>query len=36
MLPPGSSTRLLDGAGHFLQYEQPKVVTDLVLDFLAD
>ena len=36
VLAPGSSTRLLDGAGHFLQYEQPKVVTDLVLDFLAD
>ncbi|MCZ4549642.1 alpha/beta fold hydrolase [Gordonia rubripertincta] len=34
-LPPGSDVRLVQGAGHFLQLEQPDVVADLVLEFLG-
>lgn len=33
-LPPGSDVRLVPGAGHFLQLEQPDVVADLVIDYL--
>lgn len=33
-LPPGSDVRLVQGAGHFLQLEQPDVVADLVIDHL--
>lgn len=32
---PGSRMEVVDGAGHFLQVEQPEVVNGLVLDFLA-
>lgn len=34
-LPPGSETRLVANAGHFLQLEQPVEVNRLVLDFLG-
>ncbi|MCW2666302.1 MAG: alpha/beta hydrolase fold protein [Frankiales bacterium] len=34
-LPAGSAVQLIAGAGHFLQYEQPAVVSRLVLDFLG-
>jgi pimeloyl-ACP methyl ester carboxylesterase len=34
-LPAGSRTRLVEGAGHFVQLEQPEVVAAAVLDFLA-
>lgn len=34
-LADGSKVEFLDGAGHFLQYEQPDRVTRLVLDFLT-
>ncbi|MFZ6005185.1 MAG: alpha/beta fold hydrolase [Actinomycetota bacterium] len=32
---PGSRMEVVDGAGHFLQLEQPDVVNKLVLDFLS-
>jgi pimeloyl-ACP methyl ester carboxylesterase len=35
-LAPGSRAELVDGAGHFLQLEQPDVVNALILDFLAE
>ena len=34
-LSPGSRYEKLEGAGHFLHLEQPKVVGDLVLEFLT-
>jgi pimeloyl-ACP methyl ester carboxylesterase len=34
-LPPGSAFDVVDGAGHFLQLEQPVQVNRLVRDFLA-
>lgn len=34
-LPPGSDVRVVPGAGHFLQLEQPEVVADLVIDHLS-
>jgi pimeloyl-ACP methyl ester carboxylesterase len=34
-LPPGSDVRLVPGAGHFLQLEQPDVVAGLVIDYLS-
>ncbi|GCE44911.1 probable epoxide hydrolase ephC [Rhodococcus wratislaviensis] len=34
-LPPGSETGLIDGAGHFLQLEQPDEVNRRVLEFLG-
>jgi pimeloyl-ACP methyl ester carboxylesterase len=32
---PGSEVVLLDGAGHFLQYDQPDRVAQLVVDFVS-
>jgi pimeloyl-ACP methyl ester carboxylesterase len=34
-LPEGSRAEVIDGAGHFLQYEQPAAVNQLILDFIA-
>ena len=34
-LPPGARFVLLDGTGHFVHIEKPRVVADLVLEFLA-
>jgi pimeloyl-ACP methyl ester carboxylesterase len=34
-LPAGSRAERIDGAGHFLQYEQPERVTGLIMEFLA-
>jgi len=34
-LPPGSDVRIVEGAGHFLQLEQPETVGRLIVDFLA-
>lgn len=34
-LPPGSDARIVEGAGHFLQLEQPETVGRLIVDFLA-
>ncbi len=34
-LPAGSAVEAVEGAGHFLQYEAPRRVTDLVIDFLS-
>jgi pimeloyl-ACP methyl ester carboxylesterase len=36
VLPEGSRVELLEGAGHFLQYEEPARVTELVLEHLGD
>lgn len=33
-LPPGSRFEALEGVGHFVHIEQPRLVADLVLDFL--
>lgn len=35
-LAPGSRFEIVDGAGHFLQLQQPAVVNRLVLDWLAE
>ena len=35
LLAPGSAVEEIDGAGHFLQLEQPDTVNRLILDFLA-
>jgi len=35
MTTPGSSVEIVEGAGHFLQLEQPKVVNDLIVEFLT-
>lgn len=34
-LAPGSRVELLDGVGHFLHLEQPKVVNDLVIEWVT-
>jgi pimeloyl-ACP methyl ester carboxylesterase len=34
-LPPGAVFAPLEGVGHFVHIEQPRVVADLVLDFLS-
>ncbi len=34
-LPPGAVFVPLEGVGHFVHIEQPRVVADLVLDFLS-
>ena len=34
-LPPGARFEALEGVGHFVHIEQPRLVADLVLDFLA-
>jgi pimeloyl-ACP methyl ester carboxylesterase len=35
-MPPGGRLVVLETAGHFVHIEQPKVVADLVLEFLPD
>jgi pimeloyl-ACP methyl ester carboxylesterase len=35
VLPEGSAVQLIDRAGHFLQYEQPDQVADLITDFVT-
>jgi pimeloyl-ACP methyl ester carboxylesterase len=35
-LPPGARLEALDGVGHFVHIEQPRLVADLVLEFLGD
>ena len=35
LLPEGSDVHLLEGAGHFVQYEQPERVADLVVEFVS-
>jgi pimeloyl-ACP methyl ester carboxylesterase len=35
-MPPGGRLVILDNTGHFVHIEQPKVVADLVLEFLPD
>lgn len=35
VLPEGSRAELIEGAGHFLQYEQPAAVNKLIVDFLT-
>jgi pimeloyl-ACP methyl ester carboxylesterase len=35
-LPPGGRLEALEDVGHFVHIEQPKLVADLVLDFLGD
>ncbi len=35
-LPPGARFETLEGVGHFVHIEQPRLVADLVLDFLGD
>ena len=34
-LPPGARFEALDGVGHFVHIEQPRLVADLVLEFLG-
>ncbi|MGF7120060.1 MULTISPECIES: alpha/beta fold hydrolase [unclassified Rhodococcus (in: high G+C Gram-positive bacteria)] len=34
-LPPGSETHVIEGAGHFLQLEQPAAVNARIVEFLA-
>jgi len=34
-LPPGARFETLEGVGHFVHVEQPRLVADLVLDFLS-
>lgn len=34
VIPPGGEFHALDGVGHFVHIEQPRVVADLVIDFL--
>jgi len=34
-LPDGSRAEAIDGAGHFLQYERPELVTRLIVDFVT-
>jgi len=35
ILPAGAVFRALDGVGHFVHIEQPRLVADMVLDFLS-
>ncbi len=35
-LPEGSAVRIIEGAGHFLQLEQPEAIATEILEFLAD
>ena len=35
MMPANVRMEIVEGAGHFLQVEQPTVVNRLVIDFLA-
>ncbi len=35
-LPEGSRAEAIDGAGHFLQYEQPDRVNELIIEFLGE
>jgi pimeloyl-ACP methyl ester carboxylesterase len=35
VLPPRSDVQIVQGAGHFLQLEQPEVVGDLIIEYLA-
>jgi pimeloyl-ACP methyl ester carboxylesterase len=35
-LPPGARFEELEGVGHFVHIEQPRLVADLVLDFLVE
>jgi pimeloyl-ACP methyl ester carboxylesterase len=33
-LPPGARFEALEGVGHFVHIEQPRLVADMVLEFL--
>ena len=33
-LPPGAQFEPLEGVGHFVHIEEPRLIADLVLDFL--
>lgn len=35
-LPPGSRVEVIDGAGHFVQLDQPRAVCDVILGYLQD
>lgn len=35
VLPEGSQVEVIEGAGHFLQYEEPELVNDLVVRFVT-
>jgi pimeloyl-ACP methyl ester carboxylesterase len=35
VLPEGSRVEIVDGAGHFMQLDQPDVVADHILDFVG-
>ena len=34
-LPAGGRLEVLDGIGHFIHIEEPRLVADMTLDFLA-
>jgi pimeloyl-ACP methyl ester carboxylesterase len=34
-LPPGARFETLEGVGHFVHIEQPRLVADLILEFIS-